>query len=226
MNLYDILLARKLGGGGTQPSLGTKSITANGTYAASSDDLDGYSEVTVNVSNIPNKGFVFKDYDVDGYPQTVDAVGYDAALPGYYLNAYSTRSNLLTNIKTINIYGAIYSGQHTFQSLKITAINVYSNSFTYDTAVLSGCNELKTVYNSGNVLLAVQCFQGASNVEKYDFSNCTNIPSLGHVVYLGHANGCVIKIPSALSDTTLGVGNGWESATNWVDLTDVVWEVV
>lgn len=31
-------------------SLGTKSITANGTYTASSDSLDGYSSVTVNVS--------------------------------------------------------------------------------------------------------------------------------------------------------------------------------
>ena len=30
-------------------SLGTKSITANGTYNASSDNLDGYSSVTVNV---------------------------------------------------------------------------------------------------------------------------------------------------------------------------------
>ena len=32
-------------------TLGTKSISANGTYAASSDSVDGYSEVTVNVAN-------------------------------------------------------------------------------------------------------------------------------------------------------------------------------
>lgn len=32
-----------------QPSLGTKSITANGTYYASSDGYDGYSNVSVNV---------------------------------------------------------------------------------------------------------------------------------------------------------------------------------
>lgn len=35
------------GGGGS--TLGTKSITANGTYNASDDSLDGYSSVTVNV---------------------------------------------------------------------------------------------------------------------------------------------------------------------------------
>ena len=34
----------------SSPSLGTKTITANGTYNASSDSLDGYSSVTVNVS--------------------------------------------------------------------------------------------------------------------------------------------------------------------------------
>ena len=33
-----------------QPNVGTKSITENGTYNASSDSLDGYSQVTVNVA--------------------------------------------------------------------------------------------------------------------------------------------------------------------------------
>lgn len=37
--------------GGGSATLGTKSISANGTYQASSDSLDGYSEVTVNVPN-------------------------------------------------------------------------------------------------------------------------------------------------------------------------------
>ena len=36
-------------GGGGSPTLITKSITANGTYNASDDNADGYSEVTVNV---------------------------------------------------------------------------------------------------------------------------------------------------------------------------------
>ena len=36
-------------GGGGSATLITKNITANGTYSASDDDADGYSEVTVNV---------------------------------------------------------------------------------------------------------------------------------------------------------------------------------
>ena len=39
------------GGGGGSATLITKSITANGTYNASSDSADGYSSVTVNVPN-------------------------------------------------------------------------------------------------------------------------------------------------------------------------------
>ena len=38
------------GGGGGSATLITKNITANGTYSASDDSADGYSEVTVNVS--------------------------------------------------------------------------------------------------------------------------------------------------------------------------------
>ena len=38
-------------GSATAPVLTTKSITANGTYNASSDSADGYSSVTVNVSS-------------------------------------------------------------------------------------------------------------------------------------------------------------------------------
>lgn len=38
------------GGGGSAPVLITKSITQNGTYYASDDNADGYSEVTVAVS--------------------------------------------------------------------------------------------------------------------------------------------------------------------------------
>lgn len=40
-------------------SLGTKSITTNGTYAASSDNLDGYSSVTVSVGGPAKKYKLF-----------------------------------------------------------------------------------------------------------------------------------------------------------------------
>lgn len=49
--LYEMLKARRMGGGGSSPTLITKSITQNGTYSASDDSADGYSEVSVDVAN-------------------------------------------------------------------------------------------------------------------------------------------------------------------------------
>lgn len=38
-------------------NLGTKNITANGTYAASSDSLDGFSSVTVAIPSFDSESF-------------------------------------------------------------------------------------------------------------------------------------------------------------------------
>lgn len=43
--------AGKAAGGGGGSTLITKTITENGTYAASSDNADGYSEIVVNVED-------------------------------------------------------------------------------------------------------------------------------------------------------------------------------
>lgn len=48
MNYFDILFARAKGGGSSSVLI-PKTINENGTFSASDDDADGYSEVTVNV---------------------------------------------------------------------------------------------------------------------------------------------------------------------------------
>lgn len=63
--------------------LGTKSITANGTYNASSDDLDGYSSVTVNVPGDSPTGT--KSITANGTGIDVAAYAYaDVAVPNSY----------------------------------------------------------------------------------------------------------------------------------------------
>ena len=44
-----------------EPTLGTKTITVNGTYNASSDNLDGFSSVTVDVPSAPTKKYNLLD---------------------------------------------------------------------------------------------------------------------------------------------------------------------
>ena len=75
MNYYDILLAKKLsGGGGGEATLIDKSISSNGTYNASSDNADGYKKVVVNVPN-PSTGSLSitsnNTYDVTNYASAV-----------------------------------------------------------------------------------------------------------------------------------------------------------
>lgn len=81
---------------------------------------------------------------------------------------------------------------------------------------------LTEVYFLGDVVNIEQnVFSGCNAVTLYDFSNhsSTIIPSLYSVASLGHANGCVIKVPQSLLST-------WQNETNWSALTDVVWQGV
>lgn len=70
MNYFDVLFAKKQSGGET-PTLITKTITENGTYTASEDNADGYSQVTVNVPYMEKKsasGDIASFSDGAGYP--------------------------------------------------------------------------------------------------------------------------------------------------------------
>lgn len=63
--------------GGPTATLGTKNITENGTYNASSDDLDGYSQVNVDVPE--PEGSVSLSYTQNGLYENVDVEQYATA---------------------------------------------------------------------------------------------------------------------------------------------------
>jgi hypothetical protein len=84
-----------------------------------------------------------------------------------------------------------------------------------------GCgNLLSVVFNADCIRIENDAFSAASLVTLYDFSHATFIPTLASSQYtLLHASGCVIRVPQALLAD-------WQEETNWIDLTDVVWEGV
>jgi hypothetical protein len=201
---------------------------------------------------LPEKGLVFEDYDSDGYPHSARFVGAWTEIPKaycYQVFGGASYSNLGTKIANVTIpEGVTTIGTNAFEGSRYTSISlptslrkVYSEAFRdndylaeiyfpsdifFIECVMRLCNRLKRVGFGGNVnAITTQCFRECP-VELYDFSHCTAIPPLYNVESLGHASGCVIRIPAALSDTILGTGNGWESATNWSALTNIVWEVV
>lgn len=86
MNMYGLLLAKKLsGGGGGSSTLVSKTITANGTYNPADDNADGYSSVTANVPNtytVADEGKVVDSGALVGQTaKNIDANGlYDTTL--------------------------------------------------------------------------------------------------------------------------------------------------
>ena len=69
-------------GSATAPVLTTKSITANGTYNASSDSADGYSSVTVNVSGGASN-YVSGKFTVPNSTNTVQTISIPYTGSGY-----------------------------------------------------------------------------------------------------------------------------------------------
>ena len=72
VDLYELAFARAMGGGGSAaPTLITKSITANGSYNAASDNADGYSGVTVNVPEIAMPDYIKNGLRIFIQPNTI-----------------------------------------------------------------------------------------------------------------------------------------------------------
>lgn len=200
----------------------------------------------------PTKGLVFCEYDSDGYPHKAEFVGSWLNIPGlicYYISI--TNQGLLGKITSIKIPDTVTEiGSNAFAEWRtirqielpdndlsigasgfmncrgLTSIT-FKRDVTFEVnATFSRCTALTSVTFGGDIPRITNDFVDNTATMLYDFSHATAIPSLYSVASLGHASGCVIRIPSALSDQTLGVGNGWESATNWSGLTNIVWEVV
>lgn len=155
--------------GGSSPTLITKTIISNGTYAASSDNADGYSSVTVNVSG------------GGGYSE----------LPSYQVSngVASRRSGALTGhefdgITSVGDYG-LYSSFYDCEGLtgsvifsNVTDIGMYglSQTFRSCTGISSASFPLlKTVDTSG----LYHAFSYDSSITSVDFSSLEEIESNG-----------------------------------------------
>lgn len=87
-----------------EPTLGTKTITANGTYNASDDNLDGYSSVTVNVTG-------GESISVNNIIQTYDLMqNLTFKNISYNISDYSD-SNIEIMINLLEQLSAIYNEQ-------------------------------------------------------------------------------------------------------------------
>ena len=156
----------------------TKSISANGTYNASSDNADGYSSVTVNVS-----GSGGLEYESGTYTPTSDT-----ARPTISFSKSHTTTPILIAMSDTSSYSGITSNSNTafvfFDMYRLTGSGFpYSTSaqryaiahYTYRSSNSSTCSGLQVSYNSDNTSSSQNSYSRywatASNFHPYSNSS-------------------------------------------------------
>lgn len=213
------------GGGG--PTLITKTITANGTYAASSDSADGFSSVTVDVAS--------KDYDANDWLNktkptgvvTTDATGKPA--PMYYRTG-------ITGIRLPNCT-AILDGSFAYNCTACKVLFapqalvssscvsgsgietvVIKRCDNYIASALAGATSLKVAdivgtYTSGNWFGTQRIFSGDTQMDTLIVRSTDLVPigQLNHfdnTPFASGGAGGILYVPSALISS-------YQAATNW-----------
>ena len=130
-----------------EKQLGTKIITKNGTYKASDDDLDGYSEVEVETSGV----------DINDYYVTSGSYG--------SIRAYIKKIPLI-DTSTVTYMSSMFSGCNNLISIPQLNTSNVTNMF----GMFNGCKSLTTIpqLDTSNVTDMVWMF--------YDCNSLTTIP--------------------------------------------------
>lgn len=155
---------------GTTPTLTTKSITQNGTYNASSDNADGYSSVTVNVSGGGGGVGITREVSANGVYQ-IPTTNFIFSLPS---NA--------TDVGTYAMYFAFRdcSGLTSVDLSSLTTVSsdyAFANAFQNCTNLASvDLSSLTTVIGSGSYSSVFgNTFSGCKGLTSIDLSSLTTV---------------------------------------------------
>lgn len=146
---------------GYVPNVTNKTITKNGTYKATDDNLDGYSEIEVKTNGIQvpdNAHIVFSDYDNMGYVtkatiKTAWVTGETKYIAGFVLQGTASAGwnihNVCNNLKEIviipNDIKIIYpSAFQNCTSLK--TINLPDSITTFNQSIFYNCQQLSNIH--------------------------------------------------------------------------------
>ena len=175
--------------GSGSSTLTTKTITANGTYAASSDNADGYSSVTVNVSGgsftginrevvngvyrAPITSFTFS------LPSNATDVGERAMY--YAFNGCTGLTSVdLSSLTTVNggsVMTSAFNGCTGLTSVDLSSLTTISGNSVMSSA-FSGCTGLTSVLFTN--LETIGTNTSSANYGHFSncFNNCNNLTSI------------------------------------------------
>lgn len=169
---------------------------------------------------IPEKGLVFENYDSDGYPTTARLVGEWSEFKNYFFDGFFREGSMLGKITQVPIPAGVQEiGSYAFRNcsslsgtlvIPASVAKIGNNTFR-------STSFTKVVFEGVVPTLYTAVFTGCTKVTLYDFSNHTGaVPTLQTRTSIAYADNCIIKVPQSLV-------LDWKTATNWVDLANVIW---
>lgn len=174
------------GGGGGSATLIEKSIIANGTYTASDDNADGYSEVTVGVTAI-------------GMPKLATPTAVASAVENY------NKQYIYTNASTFKCTGSMFGVENAPPQFTSKIINI----FTYRPTVIT-----IPYYNSYNDTLDLLFMAGNSFAVKY-YPNEADTSTTTVSLSQNFENGKVYRVKLQISYITNRLNISQKSITEY-----------
>lgn len=149
---------------GYKPNVANKTITSNGTYKASDDNLDGYSQVAVETNGVDiNDYFLTK-------PQTFSGIA-----------KYITKIPELDTSKVTNMLD-MFNGCKSLSSIP----NLDTSKVTNMRTMFKGCSKLITIpqLDTSNVTDMVSMFESCINLTSIPFLNTSKVYTMGSMFQL------------------------------------------
>ena len=156
-----------------EKQLGTKTITKNGTYKASDDDLDGYSEVEVETSGVDINDYYVTSGNYNKIPM------YIKKIPLIDTSAVTNMNSMFSGCKSLTTIPQLDTSNVTNMRYMFYDCNSLTTIPLIDTSAVTNMNSM--FYNCKNLISIPQL--NTSNITDMDdmFYNCsylTTIPQL------------------------------------------------
>lgn len=189
-----------------EPTLGTKTITANGTYNASDDNLDGYSSVTVNVTSGGSSKFASL-VDRSITQVTAEDLSGVTRIGKYAFNECQ-------QLTSIDIPSSVtYIGDYAFQACaSLTSITIPSSVTGINNGVFASCFALTSIeIPSGVTSIGTSAFHYCYHLTSITIPS--GVTSIGHSAFSSCEALTSIEIPSGVTSIRMYAFSGCTALT-------------
>ena len=209
-----------------EKQLGTKTITTNGTYKATDDNLDGYSEVEVATSgvNINDYYYTNDNYsgDIRAYIKDVPTLNTENLTTMYGFFAVCKNLTNIPNINTSKVtnMSTMFNGCNKLKT--IPALN--TSKVTNMSGMFSECPSLIEIpeLDTSNVTTMSSMFNRCKNLKTVPTMNTNKVTSMALMFsYSG-----ITTIPELNTSNVTSVYNMFDSCSNLITIPKLNFEKV